>query len=199
MQPQEPARKGGSEPSEPTTNMTSPRPECLLCVLSPVRLCVTPWTVARQAPLSMGLFQARVLEWVAISFSRGCSPSRDLTCVSCISRISRQILYHCATWEGQNASYLFLKSGSRPQPRSNPPSCLPLHVHLCKPGNLAPIPWTGLILLHAWSSLCLRCTLPRPASSAQVTPPPPRIAVQVSPLPPPLSSTSRNSNPYGRI
>ena len=29
-----------------------------------------PWTVACQAPLSMGFFQARVLEWVAISFCR---------------------------------------------------------------------------------------------------------------------------------
>ena len=27
---------------------------------------VTPWTVAHQAPLSMGFFQARILEWVAI-------------------------------------------------------------------------------------------------------------------------------------
>ena len=32
------------------------------------RTLVTPWTVARQAPLSMGIFQARILEWVAISF-----------------------------------------------------------------------------------------------------------------------------------
>jgi len=31
---------------------------------------MTPWTVARQAPLSMGILQARILEWVAISFSR---------------------------------------------------------------------------------------------------------------------------------
>ena len=30
----------------------------------------TPWTVAHQAPLSMEILQARVLEWVAISFSR---------------------------------------------------------------------------------------------------------------------------------
>ena len=29
----------------------------------------TPWTVAHQASLSMGFFQARILEWVAISFS----------------------------------------------------------------------------------------------------------------------------------
>ena len=33
-----------------------------------------------------GIFQARVLEWVAISFSRGSSQSRDQTWVSCIVR-----------------------------------------------------------------------------------------------------------------
>ena len=32
---------------------------------------VTPWTVSWQAPLSMGFLQAKILEWVAISFSRG--------------------------------------------------------------------------------------------------------------------------------
>ena len=32
-----------------------------------------------------GIFQARVLEWVAISFSRGSSPPRDRTLVSCIA------------------------------------------------------------------------------------------------------------------
>ena len=31
-----------------------------------------------------GVFQARILEWVAISFSRGSSPPRDQTQVSCI-------------------------------------------------------------------------------------------------------------------
>ena len=31
-----------------------------------------------------GIFQARVLEWVAISFSRGSSQTRDQTWVSCI-------------------------------------------------------------------------------------------------------------------
>ena len=30
---------------------------------------VTPWTVACQAPLSIEVIQARILEWVAISFS----------------------------------------------------------------------------------------------------------------------------------
>ena len=41
-----------------------------MCLLSPVQLFVTPWAVAHQAALSMGFFQARILEWVAISFSR---------------------------------------------------------------------------------------------------------------------------------
>ena len=43
-----------------------------------------------------GIFQARILKWVAISFSRGSSHPRDQTCISCISR---QILYHWATRE----------------------------------------------------------------------------------------------------
>ena len=46
-----------------------------------------------------GILQARILEWVAISFSRRSSRPRDLTPISCISCISRWILYHCATWE----------------------------------------------------------------------------------------------------
>ena len=33
-----------------------------------------------------GILQARILEWVIISFSRGSSPPRDGTCVSCIGR-----------------------------------------------------------------------------------------------------------------
>ena len=41
--------------------------------LSCVQLFVTPWTLTRQAPMSMGFFQARMLEWIAISFSKGSS------------------------------------------------------------------------------------------------------------------------------
>ena len=39
----------------------------------------TPWTAACQAPLSMGFSMARILEWVAISFTRGSSQPRDQT------------------------------------------------------------------------------------------------------------------------
>ena len=45
-----------------------------------------------------GIFQARILEWVAISYSRESSRPRDRTRVSCISCNGRWILYHCATW-----------------------------------------------------------------------------------------------------
>ena len=38
-----------------------------------------------------GISQARILEWVAVSFSRGSSQPRDQTHVSCISR---RVLYH---------------------------------------------------------------------------------------------------------
>ena len=47
--------------------------------LSLVWLFTTPWIVAH------GIFQARVLEWVAISFSRGSSWPRDQTRVSSIA------------------------------------------------------------------------------------------------------------------
>ena len=46
-------------------------------------------TVAHQAPasatLSMRILQARILEWVALPFSRGSSQPRDQTQVSCIA------------------------------------------------------------------------------------------------------------------
>ena len=45
-----------------------------------------------------GILQARTLEWVAISFSRGSAQPRDGTLVSCLGR---WILYHWATWKVQ--------------------------------------------------------------------------------------------------
>ena len=48
-------------------------------------LCVCP------SPLSLGILQTRILEWVPISYSRGSSQPRDRTRVSCFSR---WILYH---------------------------------------------------------------------------------------------------------
>ena len=66
------------------------------CMLSRVWLFVTPLTVAHQAPLSMGFSKARILAWVAISYSRASSWPKDWACVSCICG---QILYCWATWK----------------------------------------------------------------------------------------------------
>ena len=46
-----------------------------------------------------GIFQARILEWVVISSSRGSSQPRDQTQAYFVFCTGRQILYHCATWE----------------------------------------------------------------------------------------------------
>ena len=45
--------------------------------LSRVRLFVIPWTVARHV-LSMGILQARILEWAAMPSSKGSSQPREL-------------------------------------------------------------------------------------------------------------------------
>ena len=48
-----------------------------------------------------GIFQARVLEWVAISFSRGLSRPRDWTWVSCI--VGRR--FYCLSHQGSRSSF----------------------------------------------------------------------------------------------
>ena len=50
-----------------------------------VRLFATPWTIACQAPLSMGILQGRILEWIAVLSSRESSQPRDRTQVSPIA------------------------------------------------------------------------------------------------------------------
>ena len=52
---------------------------------------MTPWTVAHQAPLPTGILQARILEWVTLSCSRGSSqPQRSNPGL----RHCRQFLYY---------------------------------------------------------------------------------------------------------
>ena len=67
----------------------------LACVhaqsLSHVWLFATPWTV-------LGILQARILEWLAISSSKGSSPPRDRTCISRGSCIGRWILLFFTAW-----------------------------------------------------------------------------------------------------
>ena len=87
----------------------------LLCIL--LAQCTSVWacwccSVAQSCPtlcLPMdcsppgssvrGIFQAQILEWVALYSPRASSQPRDQTVISCISCTGRQVLYHYATWD----------------------------------------------------------------------------------------------------
>ena len=51
-------------------------------LLSRIQLFATPWAIAHQAPLSMGILQAKILDWVAMPTSSGFFQTRDQTQVS---------------------------------------------------------------------------------------------------------------------
>ena len=67
---------------------------CVLSHFSHVQLFETLWTITHQAPLSMGILQARILAWVVVPSSRESSQPRDPNRASYVSCIGRQVLYH---------------------------------------------------------------------------------------------------------
>ena len=84
----------------------------LLGVLSHVQFC-DPVDCSPPGSSIHGILQARILEWVAISSSRGSSWPSDRTQVSCIGR---QILYHWAIKEALLSSIYMQISCSCPRP-----------------------------------------------------------------------------------
>ena len=67
---------------------------------SVAQLCMTLWDSTDCSPSGSsvhGISQVRILEWVAVSFSRGSSWPKDWTHVSCISCNGKWIFYHWAT------------------------------------------------------------------------------------------------------
>ena len=111
----------------------------------------TPWTVAYQAPLSVGILQAWILEWVAIPSSRGSFQPRDRTQVS---HIAGRFFTIWATREAQRMSLgiqLIMKTLNLLQYSSLLP-CLPLafSTQKCIHAN-----W-DVVCMHAKSlQLCL--------------------------------------------
>ena len=71
--------------------------------------CCPPWSFVH------GVFQARLLKWVAIPFSRGSTQPRDWTWISCIPCIGRRILYHYTTWKPEWIPRGLQSGKSRPQ------------------------------------------------------------------------------------
>ena len=69
-------------------------------VCSVAQSCPTlcdPTDCSRPGSSVHGVFQARMLKWVAISSCRGYSSPRDWKCVSCVSCTDRWILYNFET------------------------------------------------------------------------------------------------------
>ena len=64
-----------------------------LCVRSHVQLFCDPMDCSLLGSSVCGIFQARVLEWIAISFSGGSSRPRNRTRVSHVSCTGRWLLY----------------------------------------------------------------------------------------------------------
>ena len=86
-----------------------------------------------------GIFQARILEWLAIFFSRESSWPRDRTHISYVTWIGRQVLYHWTTWEADVSSYkdinpimkacpLMTSSERNYLPKSSPPNTIASRV-----------------------------------------------------------------------
>ena len=71
--------------------------ECVcVCVCVHAQLCLTLCNPMDWIPLGFsvhGIFQARILEWVAISYSTGSSWPKDWTQIYCVSSIGRWILF----------------------------------------------------------------------------------------------------------
>ena len=98
---------------KPITHISAFLTCCSPCVYSSVSSCLLMMHVHAQTQPTLcdpmdcslpgssvhGTFQARILEWVAISASRGSSWPRDWTCFSWVFCIGRQVLCHCGSWE----------------------------------------------------------------------------------------------------
>ena len=74
-------------------------------LLSCVRHFVSPWTVAHQAPLSMGFPRQEYWSRLLFPLPEDLLDAGIWTHISCISCMGKLILYHWATWE---TSFLYL-------------------------------------------------------------------------------------------
>ena len=79
-----------------------------MCARSFTQLCPTLGNPMDCSPPDSSvhrIFQARILEQVVISFTRGSSWPWDWTFISGVSCIGRKIFYCCATWEAHCVDY----------------------------------------------------------------------------------------------
>ena len=125
--------------------------------LSHVRLLVTPWTAAHQAPPFMGFSRQEYWSGVPLP-SPGIFPTHgsNLSTLSCVSCIGRRILYPWATWGACDIvplAIIILKNTwnyyNAPLLLSKPPSFLTTWVSLYHNNKyqhcLHHLPWLGAL------------------------------------------------------
>ena len=79
-----------------------------MCAQSCLTLC-SPMDCSSPGSSVHGIFQERILEWVAISFSRGSSWPRDCTRVSCVSWTCTQVHYQLSHDRSPEANQLIAR------------------------------------------------------------------------------------------
>ena len=117
---------------------------CCICAQSCLTLC-DPMDCSPPGSSVHGISQARILEWVTISFTKRSSWPRDQTHISCVSCIGRQILYHWVTWEAPATKSL----------QSCPTLCDPIDGS--PPGSAVPeilqartLEWVAISFSNEW-------------------------------------------------
>ena len=88
-----------------------------------------------------GIFQARILEWVAVSFSRGFSRLKDQTHVSYFSCVDRQIFFLLLVPPGKPI-YTHFSLNIQPCPRTwlTPKRLILFGDHVCLRRKRSPVP-----------------------------------------------------------
>ena len=106
----------------------------IVCVCSVAQLCPTLYNPLDCSPPGSsvhGISQARILEWVSISFSRESSQPRDWTSVFCVSCIAGRFFTCWAIREDQKSGYLWKFKATNewslnPNGKTPPPLHLPM-------------------------------------------------------------------------
>ena len=116
------------------------------CCILVIKLCATicdPMDYRPPGSSVHGVLLARILEWVAIYYSRGSSQPRDQTHVSQVSCVGRWVLYHWVTEE----ACADIKTCSFPEQCVLIISCLYMMIFSVL-SSLCVSLWDGCVLCH---------------------------------------------------
>ena len=106
--------KGMEDPSSPTRDQTlSPPLDVVSESHSVMSDSCDPMDWSPQGSFVHGILQARILEWVAISSSRGSSQPKDPAHISCVCCTDRWILCHCTAWEARVCLHCSLNNSGK--------------------------------------------------------------------------------------